>query len=1391
MATKMKKKLELFAKHALHMMLVLTLLMTTIPLRALVFAEEDDTSIEDMKTDEEESEIAKEDSEPEEKNEEDIEREDEEDIGEEDSPLEIPSIEELLQFAYKTDNTGVDTSAILWDDRKGTLYKDDTDGFWSGYPLEISLKENAFYSQFSIEHMIDKTETYTLEQEEMTEYEIELYESSSGTSGSRSFRIGIDTQAPEVIKELQLSTAEVVNRTEDGTCYYHEYPKLEVGFDDRNQSGVKEIIVSMIKNGEQIRETYDTDTLSEYELTDGIYEQIQVTAKDYVGNIRTVELLEENRVIVDTIPPEVTVEATVNDEIYEGQWTNQQIKMKLHIENCLSGIETVQYTYVPNGKTLEDPEIEWKDISLDDTDTYSITIGEKNWPFSCEKDDEPGSDIKNGEAMIGISPDDCRGDVKESAEFSSSTESLKNGTYYFVATSYAKNTSQPEDTGKAVRLHQRNIPDVAMYVDRMPGNTNWYQEKDSDTKPYFSFAYPQINKSISGQEEPSPLTLYYLIKNTVTGCDTKGAFLAECVSDKNDRKVMKIEPTEGYILEEDGIYEIYVWAADEAGNRSTTMKYLANADYTAPTNVKIHVDGDDLTGDIDDTSIHYTRFYKDGVEVSVSGDFDVSGFQSLKICEVYPSKDSNISDSSWHSFEESKGSFLLNPNKRCYFYAIAKDVAGNETRVRSDGLVVDEEAPVGIDDKELTIIPRGANENGFFCEDFEVDIKVQDSPTDENCAALKEVSYRISDNDNRSETKTLFRFGNHSPSHKQLSEAQQFEDTVTIKAADFESNSAYIEITAEDLSGNIRTTKKELKIDVTAPEITVTYDNQDALHEIYYKQSRTAKINIHELNFDAEDVSFEITKDGVLTDAYTPSLGSWETEGDDHYTYITFSEDGEYTLSLSYTDLAGNEAEYNVVDSFTIDTTKPEVTISYDNNTPWKEFYYNKARVATITVVEHNFQTSDFILTSQPSMPINGWIHEGDVHKTSIVFREDGEYTFSFYCMDLAGNEVSSAKEEHFKIDTKEPSIIISGVENESANSGEVTPVVTIEDEDFDADGVQIVLHTSRGKEITLKNSIQVIENGRCYTLCNVNELSDDIYYLAVTATDLAGNSNKLEYRFSLNRNGSTYDLRNISYLINKTYLKYTDISDLEIIEMNIDTIEKCSIYISRNGIMLHCMESENRPSKKDDSDTVYYKVTQKGNADIGYQYTYTIYKENFEAEGLYRIMLYSKDRAGNEVNNTISEKNGEISFVIDNTAPNVVIQGLKDGKLYAEDFLNVNVTAKDNFKLQKAEFYLVDASGNTIQTWNYLELIDDEEGLLNLTIPGRVERQSLLFYAIDEAGNEVTASQNSKDMVTNFLITTNPWIRFLNSGLVIIIAVTTGLTIFAGIIYFKKRYKR
>ena len=639
---------------------------------------------------------------------------------------------------------------------------------------------------------------------------------------------------------------------------------------------------------------------------------------------------------------------------------------------------------------------------------------------------------------------------------------------------------------------------------------------------------------------------------------------------------------------------------------------------------------------------------------------------------------------------------------------------------------------------------------------------------------------------------SIFSSSSTSLSWDQIAKNSAFHsDNIEIDAVENESNNAYISVTATDNAGNTNTTTKELKIDVTKPKINISFDNNHAMNGTYYSQNRVAKVEIEELNFDPNEVYFKIYKDGVEDSTFIPDKTSWKnTDGSNIYTtFITFSEDGDYSFEVQCTDLAGNESDKEVTDAFTIDKTKPIVEVTYDNNNAWKENYYNQARTATISITEHNFDAKDFSIAGTPQVSVSGWTHDGDLHKANIHFENEEHYTYSIDFTDMAGNNMGEFQQEEFYIDMSEPVIEISGVKDYSANAGDVIPFISVFDDNYDGESMQISLFNSKGKEIEIKQNVAGYQGGFGYTLSDVNKQPDEIYTLSVKAFDMAGNSSELIYHFSLNRNGSTYDLSQISALVDKAYIRYSELEDLQIREMNVNSIEKFDLYVTRNGESITSERRDKRPNTMDAS-VFCYTTDINGNDDIGYEYNYTLYKESFRQEGIYNIMFYSKDKAGNEVNSTLEQKDAKLTFVVDNTAPTVVIEGVEPGEFYIEDTKEVNVYVSDNFKLQEASFHVVDEDGNVIQTYNYVELAEEEGDIVTLTLSSNNKKQSIQYYAIDAAGNSV-ATIPEDDVATSFMITTDAWLRYIHSKKSVAATVVGGIAAImggAGIFFFRRR---
>ena len=146
--------------------------------------------------------------------------------------------------------------------------------------------------------------------------------------------------------------------------------------------------------------------------------------------------------------------------------------------------------------------------------------------------------------------------------------------------------------------------------------------------------------------------------------------------------------------------------------------------------------------------------------------------------------------------------------------------------------------------------------------------------------------------------------------------------------------------------------------------------------------------------------------------------------------------------------------------SFTIDKTAPTITVSYDNNSARNGNYYKADRTATVTIIEHNFDANrinvSFSAGDKKLPNMSGWSSSGDQHTATIAYSSDGYYSFDISVKDKAGNDSAKFNTQSFYIDKTAPTLEITGVKNNSAYSGDILPVVSYSDDNYDDNNVSI-----------------------------------------------------------------------------------------------------------------------------------------------------------------------------------------------------------------------------------------------------------------------------------------------------------------------------------------------
>ena len=807
-----------------------------------------------------------------------------------------------------------------------------------------------------------------------------------------------------------------------------------------------------------------------------------------------------------------------------------------------------------------------------------------------------------------------------------------------------------------------------------------------------------------------------------------------------------------------------------------------NFDKTAPENATIKIGTFNKWTNFWNT-ITFGLFSKDTRQIAITATDALSGVASIQYHEDNTGTDFTLAQAAGLTYttynDSSKPSVSFSglQNKRVVIYAKVTDVAGNTSYFRTNGMVFDNMNPTGETTLpasiiEITLPP--SKTVGLYNNNVPFRVQVTDPNTSGLASGLASVTTTISapHRDDKVITATAAVSG--------LNPADMTFDSNNITAAfnnsgtyvverEYDSNHVTIKVEAVDKAGNTYTRTVSLAVDITAPQINVSYDHNTFSNGTYLGNNlnRKATIDITELNFDNSAVVIDVTRDGEkvnITPAFTAISGAEakDANGDQIgwrmiIDYAQFG-DGDYTFDISYTDKATNaNATVNYGDSvnpraFTIDNTKPIIEITYaesDADDPSNGSYFKGTRTATIKVTERNWLAIDFVLTlvSEDNAsgtyqrfdnpPLSGWTSNGYERTATINFVADGRYTLTASYTDLASNVAAYSREDIFFIDRTDPVIPrnLGDINIDSYVNGagsDVAPRFTVTDSNFNQDGVQVSLTTASGRSVPLNGSWSYSDDGRSgtYTFPNFEDVkdSDDIYTLTVTVTDRAGRRSTSEgIEFSVNRYGSTFKLDNVM-AINGKY--HQSIDDLVITELNPNTVDFYSISLSKNG-NISPLNTDGATERSGD----YKRVAAEAQGDWS-EYTYTVYDKNFNAQGNaqievnYVLTIQNKDIADNENRSDDEDKGGiETTFAIDTMSPRITSLDIESGKTYPEDGMTAHIQVSDMLLgTVRIELDGQEAKDVTV-----------EGDIHSFHIPAGNRSRTLNVITVDSVGNEAT----------------------------------------------------
>lgn len=821
-------------------------------------------------------------------------------------------------------------------------------------------------------------------------------------------------------------------------------------------------------------------------------------------------------------------------------------------------------------------------------------------------------------------------------------------------------------------------------------------------------------------------------------------------------------------------YTIEVYILDAAGNESTTT-YTCKVDTTAPVVESIIANTNFITtvsgryGYFSNSTITYT--------VNLRDDNASSGIEKVE----YALKTSDGTVSNYvvaTMIGNNEAQFIVPALFKGTVLVKATDNVGNVSKEAQPAYKMiaetkdkhDETSSISLTLDDTSY--KDANGNNLYVTDTKVGVVVTD--TYSGIAKIEwSVNAPYDTSSNNSGTITVDGSGatNNSAWDVKVTDENLATEIIGSIPVTNNSNDIVVTVTITDNAGNISTKQIKLSIDKTNPTVSIDFDS--TTYNQHYMNTRTATITVFERNFDASKVNTIITN----TEGVVPTVSGWteivdaqNPDNTKHVATVVFSADGDYTMNVAATDKVDRASSTVTATTFTIDKSKPVISVTFDNNDSKNGNYYNGYRTATITVNEHNFDANAISIngsatvgTTEISFPaISGWTSSGDVHTATIAFNNDAKYEFTINVADAAGN-INSYDVGTFYIDTTVPEVSISGVEDNSANNGVVIPVISFTDQNFDANGVSIQLVGANNGTMEVKGSFSDTANGQIYTFVDFEEEQtyDDFYTLTVSQTDLAGNVTEQSISFSVNRFGSVYVLSDETSKINGKYVK--DAIDVVITEtnvnsLNIDTIKAVLII---NGTPTTLVYGE---------DYTVEKISGNGTWS---QYVYTFGKKLFKEDGSYSIYIYSEDAAGNVNENINESKEAAITFGIDTVKPIISAINFEGNKTIEETNFKAIVSISDNLLLESV---VIRVNGKEVE----YEVSGNE---YSFTLPESNESYEITIEATDAAGNTETLT------ISEVFVNTSAFVSFINSdGIVVAGAVGGTAVVGGGAIFFFRR---
>lgn len=818
-------------------------------------------------------------------------------------------------------------------------------------------------------------------------------------------------------------------------------------------------------------------------------------------------------------------------------------------------------------------------------------------------------------------------------------------------------------------------------------------------------------------------------------------------------------------LKADGTIEFRANATDLAGNEADEKRATAYVDTVAPVVNKISVNGVEVSNNGGKYAVEAFGNSARRVEISasdISGNKSgISGLNSITY-SLYDENGKEIRKETVSvSGNNASISFDISPNFKGHIKAFATDNVKNEGAKTKSRFVVVENSSKHNETSSINIkLPQTSKKdssgNNLYNNDIDVQFSVSDS-----YSGVKSVSYTIKDR-NGENTVTV---GDMSVDKSDGN--INTELSKTIKVGNNE-NDIKLTVTIEDNAGNKSSKDVTFSIDKTAPTIEVTFDNNNRNRNYsdseYYKADRTATVTITERNFNEADVKATIAglSSGNPTISSFTTVAGGTPDQTKHVAKITFGKDADYTMSIDFTDMAGNRASQYKSNKFTIDKTKPVISEIKLSPSPSNSKYFNEDVTVSVTVNEHNFDSSLVKFTSikgtLPKIPKSDWKDDGDKHTVSFKLKAEDIYSFRVGMTDKAVNSAADKTQSEIVLDKTKPGVEISGVKDKKAygynDKDKVAPVFTFSDTNIDPENVSYKIYKigqdGSKTDVTSKfdNTKSNVKNGAMTVSFNEFKSTSDVdglYTIEVSSKDLAGNESSDTKVFSVNRYGSSFVIDDSMKDLIHSYISKGEDVKVKIINVNKISDENTTVTVTYNGTNI---------TLKAGTDYTFSTISE---SDDGWcEYEVTINKSVFEKDGSYSVKVTAVDEANNTSTNTddahvSSDEAPKIDFYVDTTKPEVTITGAEKDAVYKEVTKQITVTVEDaNIDADNlADVLDIQVNGEAVTNYE----AEDDAGTVTAKFIVKGDKITIKASAVDKAGNKSDVEELSFRLNANWLL--------------------------------------